>query len=137
MERRLAEALARELGFVFDDAHVIGEGTNVLVHLRPKPVVARVTRYSHLIRSPEALAGGIAIARKLGARAVAPSSLIDAGPHVRGGRYITFWVPGWSVRFARAGRTSATGLSRSNAAISWPVARLRSAPRSATRRRFR
>jgi len=91
MERRLAEALARERGFVFDDAHVIGEGTNVLVHLRPKPVVARVTRYSHLIRSPEALAGGIAIARKLGARAVAPSSLIDAGPHVRGGRYITFW----------------------------------------------
>jgi hypothetical protein len=32
-ERRLAEALARELGFVFDDAHVIGEGTNVLLRL--------------------------------------------------------------------------------------------------------
>jgi len=91
MERQLAEALAREFGLTFDDGEVIGEGTNVLVHLRPQPVVARVTRFAHLIRSTDALAGGIAVARTLAPRAIAPSSLIDAGPHMRKGRYITFW----------------------------------------------
>src|SRR5437762_14154900 len=65
---------------------------NVLVHLRPAPVVARVTRLAHMVRPPESLAGGVAFAKALGERAVPPSTLIDPGPHVEAGRYITFWT---------------------------------------------
>ncbi len=65
---------------------------NVLVHLRPAPVVARVTRLAHLVRPPESLAGGVALAKALGERAVPPSALIDPGPHLEAGRYVTFWT---------------------------------------------
>lgn len=65
---------------------------NVLVHLRPTPVVARVTRIAHLVRPPEALRGGIALARELGRHAIAPTTLIDPGPYVEAGRYITYWT---------------------------------------------
>src|SRR5438093_11880980 len=92
VEKELAASLARRLGLTFDEAVVLGEGMNVLVHLRPTPVVARVTRLAHLVRPPESLAGGVAFARALGERAVAPSALIDPGPYVEAGRYITFWT---------------------------------------------
>lgn len=92
MEKELAASLARRLGLAFDDAVVIGKGMNVLVHLRPAPVVARVTRLAHLVRPPESLAGGVALAKALGGRAVPPSALIDPGPHLEAGRYVTFWT---------------------------------------------
>jgi hypothetical protein len=92
VEKQLAAALARKLGLVFDDAPVIGEGTNVLIHLRPAPVVARVTRVAHLVRPVESLAGGIGLAKALGEHAVLPSTLIDPGPHLESGRYVTFWT---------------------------------------------
>ena len=92
VEREAAISLARKLGLAFQDAVVIGEGTNVLVHLQPHPVVARVTRFAHLVRPREALAGGVALAKMLGSRAVAPSALIEPGPHLEAGRYITFWT---------------------------------------------
>jgi len=91
VEIALAASLARRLGLAFDEAVVIGRGTNVLVHLRPAPVVARVTRLAHLVRSVDALAGGVGLAKHLAHRAVPPSDLIDPGPHTEGGRYITFW----------------------------------------------
>jgi hypothetical protein len=91
VERELAGSLARRLGLTFDDGAVIGVGMNVLVHLRPTPVVARVTRLAHLVRPPEALAGGVELAKALGQSAGAPSALVDPGPHVEGGRYVTFW----------------------------------------------
>lgn len=117
MERALAASLARRLGLAFDDGVVLGKGMNVLVHLRPAPVVARVTRLPHLVRPVTALAGGVGLARHLGGRAVSPSGLIDPGPHVEGGRYVTFWTyrPGTeplrvrcgsgTARFPRRGRT--------------------------------
>ena len=92
VEKVLAESLARRLGLAFDEAEIIGRGMNVLVHLRPAPVVARVTRLAHLVRPVDALTGGIGLARHLGEHAVPPSALIDPGPHVEGGRYITFWT---------------------------------------------
>ncbi len=92
MEEELAAALARRLGLAFDEGVVLGRGMNVLVHLRPAPVVARVTRLAHLVRPLEALAGGVALAKALGERAVRPTALIDPGPHVEAGRYITFWT---------------------------------------------
>jgi streptomycin 6-kinase len=92
VESEIAAALARKLGLTFDEAVVLGRGMNVLVHLRPAPVVARVTRLAHLVRSPESLAGGVALAKALGERAVPPTALIDPGPHLEAGRYITFWT---------------------------------------------
>jgi len=92
VEKELAASLARRLGLTFDEGVVLGEGMNVLVHLRPTPVVARVTRLAHLVRPPESLAGGVALARALGERAVPPSALIDPGPHLEAGRYVTFWT---------------------------------------------
>jgi hypothetical protein len=84
-------SLAHRLGLRFDGAVVLAEGTNVIVHLPPTSVIARVTRLAHLVRSPDALAGGIALARALGDRAVAPSTLLEPGPHVEAGRFVTFW----------------------------------------------
>ena len=91
VEKDLAISVARRLGLAFDEGVVLGKGMNVLVHLRPAPVVARVTRLAHLVRPPEALAGGVALAKALGARALPPSGLVDPGPHVESGRHITFW----------------------------------------------
>jgi hypothetical protein len=92
MEKELATSTARRLGLAFAQTEVIGEGMNVLVHLRPAPVVARVTRLAHLVRKPDALVGAIALATALGTSAVAPTDLVDPGPHVASGRYITFWT---------------------------------------------
>ena len=39
----VAVALAKELGIPANDAVVLSDLTNVLVHLRPSPVVARVS----------------------------------------------------------------------------------------------
>lgn len=77
----------------------------MLVHLQPAPVVARVTRVAHMVRSVDALAGGVGLAKALGARAVPLSGLIDPGPHVEGGRYITFWTyrPGEGASPSEAG----------------------------------
>ena len=37
-----AQAVAREHGLVYEEAVPIAAGSNVLVHLKPAPVVARV-----------------------------------------------------------------------------------------------
>lgn len=92
MEDVLAAVVARRLGLSFDEAVVIDRGMNASVHLRPTPVVARVTRIAHLIRPPDAFAGGVALAKALEDRALAPTDVIDPGPHVEAGRYITFWT---------------------------------------------
>ncbi len=77
---------------MFDEGVVLGEGMNVLVHLRPAPVVARVTRLAHLVWPIAALAGGVGLATALGDRAVPPSARIEPGPHLEAGRYVTFWT---------------------------------------------
>jgi len=91
VEEQLAASLARKLGLTFDESVVLGRGTNVLIHLRPTPVVARVTRLAHLVRPVEALAGGVGLAMALGDLAVGPSDRVEPGPHTEGGRFVTFW----------------------------------------------
>jgi hypothetical protein len=51
VETEAARSVALRLGLPVEDAVVIGEGTNVLVHLRPQPVVARVPD-SHISFAP-------------------------------------------------------------------------------------
>jgi hypothetical protein len=93
-EQEIAARLARRLGLAFKEAVVLYRGTNVLVHLSPTPVVARVTRLAHLVRPVSDLAGAIALARSemMRGRVAVPTTLLDPGPHVEDSRYVTFWT---------------------------------------------
>jgi hypothetical protein len=93
-EEDIAARVARRLGLEFTETVVLNSGTNVLVHLTPAPVVARVTRLAHLIRPITDLAGAIALARSkaLSGRVAAPTTLVDPGPHVEDSRYVTLWT---------------------------------------------
>jgi len=102
-EEDIAARVARRLGLAFTETAVLYQGANAVVHLSPAPVVARVTRLAHLIRPVADLAGAIALARfdALRGRVVAPSTLVDPGPHVEDSRYVTLWA------FYRGGPTTA------------------------------
>jgi len=97
--RAVAAALAvvRNLGLTCSDTpEVIADGSNVLVHLVPSPVVARVATTTALVRKPaqQWLALDLDIAGYLAARnfpVVPPSRELDAGPHLRNGFAISFW----------------------------------------------
>src|ERR1700704_5679316 len=64
---------------------------STVVHLRPSPVVARVTHVTHLIRPIDGVLDVISFARALHGLVVAPTQDFDAGPHLAHGRYVTFW----------------------------------------------
>jgi aminoglycoside phosphotransferase (APT) family kinase protein len=89
---KTALAVARKLGIPCDRPVVLAEGMNAVVHLRPSPLVARVTRVAHLVRPVEALGGVVTMARALRGLVVSPSDQVDPGPHVEDGRYVTFWA---------------------------------------------
>src|SRR5271170_3618951 len=97
--RAVAAALAvvRNLGLTCSDTpEVIADGSNVLVHLVPSPVVARVATTTALVRKPaqQWLALDLDIAGYLAARnfpVVPPSRELDVGPHLRNGFAISFW----------------------------------------------
>jgi hypothetical protein len=97
--RAVAAALAvsRNLGLRSGDApEVISDGSNVLVHLVPSPVVARVATNTALVRKPAQrwLALDLDLAGYLAARnfpVVPPSRELPAGPHLHDGFALTFW----------------------------------------------
>jgi Ser/Thr protein kinase RdoA (MazF antagonist) len=80
-----AIAAARELGLPVDDAEVVAGAANVFVHLRPAPVVARVT--VTLDRGPEALAAELAFARLAADRGAPVVPPADERVHGK----VTFW----------------------------------------------
>lgn len=88
-----AVAVAAEHGLRAEDPVVLSGAWHVLVHLRPLPVVARVSSGKPL--QPEdriVLELGVAShAARAGARVVPPSDLLDPGPHRHGGRIVAFW----------------------------------------------
>jgi hypothetical protein len=94
-----AGAVAAAHGLAQDDAIVIYSGSNVLVHLRPAPVVARVmTETVALHDDPRRwLEREISVLEFLAPSdlAVAPSRLIEPGPHHHDGLWMTFseWIP--------------------------------------------
>jgi len=92
---RAACTVAREHGVPCDQAAVAYSGSNVLVHLRPSPVVARVmTGTVVLHEDPEAwLKREVSVLSFLAPSglAVAPSPLISPGPHRSDGLWMTFW----------------------------------------------
>lgn len=92
-------AVANAHGLAQDDATVIYSGSNVVVHLRPAPVAARVmTGTVALHNDPQKwLEREVSVLRFLAPSgvAVAPSSLIAPGPHQHDGLWMTFseWIP--------------------------------------------
>lgn len=88
-----AVAVAREHGVRCEDPVVLRDAWHVLVHLRPAPVVARVSS-----GRPEVSADDVvrelrvaSHAARAGAPVIPPSADIDPGPHRRDGRVLTFW----------------------------------------------
>jgi hypothetical protein len=91
-----AVAIARGHGVRCDAPVVLRDASNLLVHLAPAPVVARVMTVTATVRDADAwLAREVAIARHLvaaGAPVVAPSAEADPGPHGHDGFTVSFWT---------------------------------------------
>ena len=88
-----AQAVAREHRVACDEAVLIAAGSNVLVHLKPAPVVARVmTGTAVLHDDPERwLTREVAVGTFLADLVVAPTDLLPPGPHERDGLWMTLW----------------------------------------------
>jgi hypothetical protein len=93
-----AGAVASGYGLAQDEAAVIYSGSNVLVHLRPAPVVARVMTGTVALHDEPSrwLEREISVLEFLAPSglAVAPSPLIAPGPHHHDGLWMTFseWI---------------------------------------------
>jgi Phosphotransferase enzyme family len=89
-----ARAIAADHGVCCDQATVVHSGSNVVVHLRPGPVVARVMSGTAVLHDdPERwLSREVAVLEFLAPSglAVRPSSLMPHGPYHRGGLWLTF-----------------------------------------------
>ena len=89
-----ALAVAAEHHLPVRDPRVVRDLTNVLVHLRPAPVVARVPLTFTRLRGPEWFAQEVELGGFLaaaGAPAVGPAAGVDPGPHERDGFLVSFW----------------------------------------------
>jgi hypothetical protein len=91
-----AQAVARAHGVACDDAVRIARGSNVLVHLKPAPVVARVMTGTAILHDDVErwLAREVAVGSFLAERTdvvVPPSDILPPGPHERNGLWMTLW----------------------------------------------
>jgi hypothetical protein len=88
-----AVAVADAYGLRCDQPVVLSEAWHVLVHLRPLPVVARVTSGAAGV-DPGDVERELAVAShaaRAGAPVVQPSDLLPRGPHRRDGHTLVFW----------------------------------------------
>jgi hypothetical protein len=91
-----AVAVAAQHGFRSDDPVVLRDAWHVLVHLRPLPLVARVSSGRPYPEGPPEddvirELGIASHAARAGAAVVPPSDLLVPGPHRQGGHVVTFW----------------------------------------------
>jgi Phosphotransferase enzyme family len=90
-----AQAVALANSVPCEDAVVLAGGSNVLVHLKPVPVVARVMTGTAVLHGDVErwLTREVAVGAFLGERglAVAPSDVLAPGPHEYQGLWMTFW----------------------------------------------
>jgi hypothetical protein len=82
-------------GIRASEPRVLHDGANVVVHLAPVPLVARVATLTSLLRDGTTsfgrevrLAGTLSAA---GAPVVPPADLLPPGPHVHEGTVLSFW----------------------------------------------
>jgi Ser/Thr protein kinase RdoA (MazF antagonist) len=91
-----AVEVARANGLRVDEPVVLRDRLNVLIHLRPAPVVARVAGTITRVRpGDDWLRRELAVASSLagaGAPVVAPSAELPPGPHHHEGRVLSFWT---------------------------------------------
>jgi hypothetical protein len=107
---RAAQEIARQHGIASDQARVLHDANNVVVHLAPSPVVAKLCLNSDGDRGWRKLAAEVEIARhlmKAGAPVVGPSPELPPGPYVRDGYAMTFWRHQANDPYARATSRSA------------------------------
>jgi Ser/Thr protein kinase RdoA (MazF antagonist) len=87
-----ALGVADDLGLVVEAPQVISEGFNLVVHLAPAPIVARVPKlFDHPEEARARLARDLTVsahAADLGAPVVAPTSAVAPGPHSRAGWFV-------------------------------------------------
>ena len=91
-----AQAVAREHGVACDEAVQIAAGSNVLVHLKPAPVVARVMTGTAILHDDveQWLAREVAVGAFLAERTdlvVPPTDILPPGPHKQDGLWMTLW----------------------------------------------
>ena len=89
-----AQAIAHRHGIAAEEARVLHDANNVVVHLAPSPVVAKICRSQFGDPGWRKLATELEIARHLvraGAPVVGPSPELPPGPHVQGDFAMTFW----------------------------------------------
>ena len=91
-----AQAVAREHGVACDEAVRIAAGSNVLVHLKPAPVVARVMTGTAVLHDDAErwLAREVAVGAFLAERTglvVPPTDILPPGPHEQDGLWMTLW----------------------------------------------
>ncbi len=92
-----AAAVAESHGVKVVEPVVLADRYAIRVHLRPAPLVARVSTFTALLRPPVEswLARELDVTRFLhgrGAPVVPPSDLLPPGPHLRDGFAISFWA---------------------------------------------
>jgi hypothetical protein len=94
-----ARAVATDQGLACEQAAVVYSGSNVLVHLRPQPVIARVMSGTVVLHDDPRrwLQREVSVLEFLAPSrvAVAPSPLIAPGPYQHDGLWMTFseWIP--------------------------------------------
>lgn len=91
---RAALAVAARLGLPVDRPRVVRDLTNVLVHLEPAPVVARVPLTLSRLRGRDWFATEVQVAAFLageGAPVAPPSDAVDPGPHAEDGLLVSLW----------------------------------------------
>jgi hypothetical protein len=91
-----AVSVATAHGVSVNDPHVLADAYSVRIHLRPAPIVARISTITSLLRSPieSWLLREISVAeflRSKGANVVPPSDILPPGPHYYDGLFMTFW----------------------------------------------
>lgn len=88
-----AVEVASAHGLSCDDPIVLRDAWHVLVHLRPLPLVARVSSGAAGV-DPQDVVHELEVARHLvsaGAPVLEPSQLLDPGPHEHAGHTLVFW----------------------------------------------
>src|ERR1700753_2406215 len=93
---RAAEQVAQAHGITVSNAGVVADGSNLLVHLKPAPLLARVATTTALLRRPISawLGRDVSVAAYLhaqGAPVVPPSDLLAPGPYQYDGYTMSFW----------------------------------------------
>lgn len=104
--------IAASYGIDASEARVLRDVTNVVVHLAPAPVIARVSTTLGPVRGAQSLDNELrfaAHALRSGAPVVPPTDVLPAGPHSRDGFLVSFWRlvdhdPGRALDQAAVGR---------------------------------